>query len=373
MPSGGLRGPTQAPPPATSTALTPFPHRGDTSCPQPTHQEWVPSLHTTPAPTAWIEVPYSPTFQPLKSPVCTQEGPPKVGWIWLPPKEPGHACQGRRLVWEPPERANTLITLEVTGLRGGLKRNWLLFTDTIWTQPISSPFPVHSPARGAGAGVTPDPAPSVPSPVPGWPVPGWPVPWIPSSQRQRGEYCLRQGILTSPQCQPSAEPGNASLEPRGPCAARLAPREGDAAPEKAGAEAAGTHRVKASLETALREQPSLRLSCRAGHRHAGTWHGRVPTGRARRAVAVRLSFTVPRYSGLSLTVSRGLHTRESRPRPRCLSPSFALTCRGDGGTAPTLSARPAGDTGTSSPRFQHTTPRGTSSPQNLTEPLSPQL
>lgn len=194
-----------------------------------------------------------------------------MGWIWLPPKEPGHACQGRRLVWEPPERANTLITLEVTGLRGGLKRNWLLFTDTIWTQPISSPFPVHSPARGAGAGLTPDPASSVPSLVP-----GWPVPWIPSSQRQRGEYCLRQGILTSPQCQPSAEPGNASLEPRGPCAARLAPREGDAAPEKAGAEAAGTHRVKASLETALWEQPSLRLSCRAGHRHAGTWHGRGP-------------------------------------------------------------------------------------------------
>lgn len=239
-----------------------------------------------------------------------------------------------------PRAGNTLITLEVTGLRGGLKRNWLLFTDTIWTQPTSSPFSAKSPTRGAGVGVTPDPARSVPSPVLVWPVPR-----IPSSQRQRGEYCLRQGILTSPQCQPSAEPGNASLEPQGPCAACPAPREGDA-----GAEPAGTRWVQASLEPAVWEQPSLRLSCRPRHRHAGPGTGGT-------AVPVGLSFPVP----------QGWLTGDSRPRPRCWRPSPRPDL--PGGRRHRSDPQPEGDTGTSSPRFQNTTPRGTSSTLKLDRAL----
>lgn len=46
---------------------------------------------------------------------------------------------GAQAMLEPPKPHYTLITLEVTGLRGGLKRNHLLFTDTIWTRAISSP------------------------------------------------------------------------------------------------------------------------------------------------------------------------------------------------------------------------------------------
>lgn len=194
-PGGGWRGPTQAPPPATSRT------GGTPAAPSPP-QEWVPA--------STQQQPHSPAFLPQKSPVCTQERPPEVGWIWLSPAEPGHACQGHRLVWEPPEPGNTLITLEVTGLRGGLRG-----TGSFLLTPSghSRSLPPSSAEPSRGAGVTPDPAPP-------------PGATDPHSQHQSGECCLRQGILTSPQCQASAEPGNASLEcqpgmPRGPCAACL--------------------------------------------------------------------------------------------------------------------------------------------------------
>lgn len=266
----------------------PFPHRGDTSCPEPIRSGCPASTQQQlPQPGYWCLI-VEPSC-PRRAPFAPKKDPP--GGPDLVATNGARTCVPGPLAGAGAPRAgNTLITLEVTGLRGGLKRNWLLFTDTIWTQPTASPFSAKSPTRGTGVGVTPDPARSVPSPVLVWPVPR-----IPSSQRQRGEYCLRQGILTSPQCQPSAEPGNASLEPQGPCAACPAPREGDA-----GAEPAGTRWVQASLEPAVWEQPSLRLSCRPRHRHAGPGTGGT-------AVPVGLSFAVP----------QGWLTGDSRPRPRC--------------------------------------------------------
>lgn len=67
----------------------------------------------------------------------SQAGPPAGDrGAWCQHKVSPPARQGSI---RAPEPRYTLITLEVTGLRGGLKRNRLLFTDTIWTQAISSP------------------------------------------------------------------------------------------------------------------------------------------------------------------------------------------------------------------------------------------
>lgn len=63
------------------------------------------------------------------------------------------------------------------------------------------------------------------------------------------------------------------MEPWGPCAACVAPREGDKALGKVGTETGETHWVKAGPETPVWGQPSLQLSSWARHWHSVTWQG----------------------------------------------------------------------------------------------------
>lgn len=82
--------------------------------------------------------PKGPCLHPKEPPERPSQAGPPAG-------DGGARCQhkvsppARQGSIRAPEPRYTLITLEVTGLRGGLKRNRLLFTDTIWTQAISSP------------------------------------------------------------------------------------------------------------------------------------------------------------------------------------------------------------------------------------------
>lgn len=86
-----------------------------------------------------LPAPKEPRLQPRRTPGQAGSGHLR--------RSQGTSCQDRRLVLEPPKPRYTLITLEVTGLRGGLKRNRLLFTDTIWTQAISFPLPGAEPGE----------------------------------------------------------------------------------------------------------------------------------------------------------------------------------------------------------------------------------
>lgn len=108
-----------------------------------------------------LPAPKEPYLQPPRRTPPRQAGSGRLR------RSQGTLCQDCRLVLKPPKPCYTLITLEVTGLRGGLKRNRLLFTDTIWTQAISSPFPAWSRAsvnRRGQHDPPQDPARSMPSP-----------------------------------------------------------------------------------------------------------------------------------------------------------------------------------------------------------------
>jgi len=92
---------------------------------------------------------WSPASPPQQSPTRTHRGPPRRAGSGHLRGSQGTPRQDRRLALEPPKPRYALITPEVTGLRGWLRRNRLLFTDTIWTLVTAPPFPARTPASVA--------------------------------------------------------------------------------------------------------------------------------------------------------------------------------------------------------------------------------